>query len=190
MLMYILTRINTWYLGVLQSVQSHPVVNLSFNFCLSSFFFPYSPLPFLNNIHPIRTTDMSFPDQKDANNSERDISVNRVFKEKVEEYDSEDMQCILLTVSYHSIQENNNIKSKPRYQYMLWELASISKFDFFTELQKKLKLEDVSDYEITTSNACLVDQEDFYGAIIGYLRDNGREDELMHIDIRKKSYSR
>lgn len=133
---------------------------------------------------------MSVSDKEEGIDIERSACIRRVFKEKVDDYDTDDMKCIIITLRYYSnTQESFSNKNTPRYQYMLWEIASASKFDFFSELEKKLGIEYLKDYEITTKDACLVDQEDFYGAIIEYLRKNGEEDEPMNITIHKKSFS-
>lgn len=66
---------------------------------------------------------------------------------------------------------------------MLWEIQS--KLDFFSELQKKMSLENLKKYRIIVSNARLVDQEDFYGALLEHLRDNHGTGVPMVVEIRE-----
>lgn len=71
---------------------------------------------------------------------------------------------------------------------MLWEVCNTTRFDFFSELQKKLEIKNLKDYDIITLNIHLIDQEDFYGAILKYLKEN-ENDKPMRITIRKKCSS-
>lgn len=95
--------------------------------------------------------------------------------------------CIMIALLFDSKQESDKTVMGPRYRYMLWDSVSLKNFDFLSELKKKLKIKNLEDYDITTSEARLDDQEDIYGAIINHLKEDQGEGESMDIIIRKKT---
>lgn len=69
---------------------------------------------------------------------------------------------------------------------MFWEISNTNMINFRTELQKKIAIDDLENYEVTANDAELVDQEDFYGAVLGHLRVCRFSDEPLEIKVIRK----
>lgn len=94
------------------------------------------------------------------------------------------MNCVVLKIWYNPNGITNPVNA--RYQYMFWQITNVETCDFLAELGKKMGLGDWANYLITTHNTELVDNEDFYGAVLEHVQEADTTYDPMLIEIRDK----
>ncbi|CAO3632393.1 unnamed protein product [Mucor hiemalis] len=69
---------------------------------------------------------------------------------------------------------------------MFWEVSNTTMINFRAELQKKIAIDDLENYEITANDTELIDQEDFCAAVLKHLRVSRFGVEPLKVEVIRK----